>query len=284
MSALTPNKGYVRPTINGDINQWGTELNRDLSIIDKNMGATVTLNVAGSSNVAVSGTDAQNYRIVLSGLLTGNIQVALPGGQRGFWEVENATTGAFTATVITSAGGSTGIAVPQGYGMLLVSDGTNIYPQSTGVDHNGNIKVAGTALAVGTVTATTISATSASITAQETVGTLVVSTSATIATAGTTGNQALNYSQFAPTANSMNLPGGVYWMQWGRFALTGLTTAVTFGTAFSAVPVFCTGSLDHNSASSQSQALSSMTKNGFDFTVNGFSAPAYCDWIAVGKL
>ena len=121
----TTNKGYTIPTVNGDANVWGTELNGDLSIIDNNMGGAVSISVAGNTNVTASAAQAQNLTHQLTGALTGSISYILPA-TGGFYNVSNGTSGAYSLTVITSAGGSTGIVVPQGASMFLVSDGTNI--------------------------------------------------------------------------------------------------------------------------------------------------------------
>ena len=123
----TTNKGYTLPVVGGSTGTWGGLLNTDLTTIDSNLGGTVSVNCAGSSNVTLNSTQYGNYIISLTGLLTGNISV-LFGAVGGFWEVVNGTTGAFTVTVKTSAGGSTGPIVPQGSRWQVYSDGTNVWP------------------------------------------------------------------------------------------------------------------------------------------------------------
>lgn len=126
-TTYTTNKGYPQPTVGGSANQWGTLLNQQSSIIDANMGGEASVSVAGSSDVTATSTQAQNLVQLLTGALTGNISYILPAAG-GFYIINNQTSGAYTVTVITSAGASTGTIVPQGQSMMVWSDGTNIYP------------------------------------------------------------------------------------------------------------------------------------------------------------
>lgn len=83
----------------------------------------LNLNVAGSSNVTLNSTQAQNVIQVYTGALTGNIQVIVPNTVQ-FYIVNNQTSGAFTLTLITAAG--TGIQIPQGQTSMAYCDGTNV--------------------------------------------------------------------------------------------------------------------------------------------------------------
>lgn len=121
----TTNKNLTLPVIGGSTNSWGSLLNGDLALIDSAFGGAASISVAGSSNVTLNSTQASNLIQSLTGLLTGNISVLVP--QTGsFYIVVNGSTGAFTITVKTTAGGSTGVIVPQGSTWLLYSNGTNV--------------------------------------------------------------------------------------------------------------------------------------------------------------
>jgi microcystin-dependent protein len=130
LATVTPNKGYLRPTVNGDVNLWGTMLNNDLTTIDSNLGGVASITVAGSANVVLTSAQAQNLILNLTGALTGNISVVTPA-LGGFYYVQNNSTGAFQITIITSATGSSGVSIPQGSSALVFSDGTNITFGST---------------------------------------------------------------------------------------------------------------------------------------------------------
>lgn len=82
--------------------------------------------VAGSANVALTSTEANNSILRFTGALTGNIDVTvgLTATPR-VWLVRNDTTGSFTLTLKGSSGAGT--VMPQGSRMLAYHDGTNIY-------------------------------------------------------------------------------------------------------------------------------------------------------------
>lgn len=75
-----------------------------------------------NTNVTLTPAQAMKSRIVLTGALTGNVQVILPTWTRE-WTVVNNTTGAFSITAKTASG--TGVVIPAGPSRV-VGDGTNI--------------------------------------------------------------------------------------------------------------------------------------------------------------
>ena len=121
--AVTPNKGYPLPVINGNPQTWGIILNQALGIIDSNEGGFTTVNCAGSSNVVVSSTQAANLTLQLTGALTGNIQLQMPA-VGGFNIIDNQTTGSYSVTVISQSGGTATI-LTQGNQGFTYNDGTN---------------------------------------------------------------------------------------------------------------------------------------------------------------
>lgn len=84
--------------------------------------------VAGSSDVTLTDAEAQNAVIDLTGTLAANINVIVPATETKVWLVKNATSGAYTLTVKTSAG--SGIALTQGNVYVLVGDGTDVLDRS----------------------------------------------------------------------------------------------------------------------------------------------------------
>ena len=250
MVAYTPNKGYSLPTVAGDTNQWGVFLNQGTSILDSNMGGQAIVNVAGAADVTATSAQAQNLVQSLTGVLTGNISYLLPN-VGSFYIINNATTGAFTVTVKTTGGGSIGPIVPQNTQLAVYSRGGNVWIMdggSTGGTINnrtfrgaltvesGGAYIVGNSTVSGFLTATGglgVSAFGANIVGDSIVsgfltatgglgvsafGANIVGNSAitgtlTVSVAGTSGTQAVNYSQFTPTFGSrtltMLLPGGV---------------------------------------------------------------------------
>lgn len=207
MVAYTPNKGYSLPTVAGDMNQWGVLLNQGTSILDNNMGGQSVVNVAGAADVTATSAQAQNLVQSLTGLLTGNISYLLPN-VGSFYIINNATTGAFTVTIKTTAGGSVGPIVPQNTQLAVYSRGGNVWIMDGGAT-GGTIN---TRTFRGAVTiesgGLTINAGGATI-----VGNSGITGALTVSTPATSGNQVVNYSQFTPTFGSrtltMLLPGGV---------------------------------------------------------------------------
>jgi hypothetical protein len=131
---LTPQKGYTLPIVGADFNAWGSELNGNFSIIDRNIGSTIGINCAGNSNVTVTTSQAQNMYLILYGALTGNITLILPA-MGAFYIIYNGTTGGFSITVQTTAAVGSFI-IPQGTAqsdaVFAVCDGTNIFALSKG--------------------------------------------------------------------------------------------------------------------------------------------------------
>lgn len=125
-AAFTANKLYNNQTTGSNVNTWGIVLNSNFSTIDLNLGGTLTLSVAGSSNVNISTSQAQNLIYDFTGALTGNINVIFPA-QGGLYYISNKTSGAFSLTI--QAGSSvTGVSVPQGGSIYVVVDNSTSPP------------------------------------------------------------------------------------------------------------------------------------------------------------
>ena len=134
MTSYTGDYGFTL-MVPGDpavANAWGTVLNTNFSLIDAAIGSTLSLSVAGNSNVTLTavngGSDqSRNANFIFTGVLTGNITVFWPVAPRGgVFSVTNSTTGAFTLTCAVTGTPGTTVVVPQTGSMALYSDGTNI--------------------------------------------------------------------------------------------------------------------------------------------------------------
>lgn len=245
MVAYTPNKGLPQPTVNSDIALWGTEVNQGSSILDNNLGGVLSLDVAGNANVTLTSAQAQNFGYVLSGALTGNIDLAFPA-VGSFYIVSNQTSGAFTITALTSATGSTGIVCPQGYDVMIWSDGTNIYggfpPLRYLAASYAPISVAA-GLASGLAMPTITDCNSASLGwahyASTTLNTPVASTYGIVRTTSTDGNApdssnglfqlAFDTGNDPPYYRSNINNGG--WSAWTQIANASGNAAITFSVA-----------------------------------------------------
>ena len=120
-------QNYSIPMIIDGSGQQIDQINNNLSMIDTGLGGYLTKSVAGSSNVTLTVAEWRNAMFEFTGLLTGNIAVIVPITTRFFF-VFNNTTGSFTLTVRTSGG--SGVAVPQGSGLILRNNGVDVFASS----------------------------------------------------------------------------------------------------------------------------------------------------------
>ena len=87
------------------------------------------INVAGTGDYTLSGTELDRVSYRLTGVLTGNRNIIVPVRIQQYW-VDNQTSGAFTLTVKTAAG--TGIEIPQGHSRIVYCDGINVIAAEDG--------------------------------------------------------------------------------------------------------------------------------------------------------
>lgn len=135
--ASTTNLKLVKPVSEHDAQKVVT-LNTEADDIDASIGGMLSLSVAGSANVTLTRAQALNPVLKFTGVLTGSITVYIPvvanaaitpptttiGALRKY-TIWNATTGAFTITVKTSAVASAGIVVTQTKKVDIFHDGTD---------------------------------------------------------------------------------------------------------------------------------------------------------------
>ena len=260
MVAYTPNRGYSLPTVAGDLNQWGVFLNQGTSIMDNNMGGQAIVNVAGAADVTATAANAQNLVQSLTGVLTGDISYLLPN-VGSFYIINNATTGAFTLTIKTTAGGSNGVIVPQGTQLAVYSRGGDVWildgSTSGGSANSRTFQGALTIVSGGL----TVSSGGAAIT-----GNSSVTGALTVSTAGASGNQVTNYSQFAQNnANPgyISLPGG-YRRAFGTSSvvLVANQATINFGTTITTVRKV---TVSNGSAPTSQEYCTLLGNNSFQF-------------------
>jgi hypothetical protein len=88
-----------------------------------------SINVAGTGNYTLTGTELNRIAYAFTGTLTGNRTIIVPATVQQYW-VNNQTTGAFNFTIKTAAG--SGVLVASGSRSILYCDGTNVVNADTG--------------------------------------------------------------------------------------------------------------------------------------------------------
>jgi microcystin-dependent protein len=137
-ATTTPNKQFTVPTPFSDNNTWGGMIAADLNALDQMLGGNCTIPITSPSTTATP-AQAQCGIQKLTGVLSQNTVYVLPAAG-GSWIMDNETTGGFTLTIITAAGGSSGFAPAQGSQTLVYSDTVNIRQVApTGLAPTGNV-------------------------------------------------------------------------------------------------------------------------------------------------
>ena len=88
----------------------------------------VSIDVAGTGNYTLAGSELNRVAYNFTGVLTGNRNIIVPGTVQQYW-VSNQTTGAYTLTVKTAAG--TGVSVAAGSRGIFYCDGTDVVDADT---------------------------------------------------------------------------------------------------------------------------------------------------------
>lgn len=135
--------GYAAGTILGMLDGTGTWLCiTDANSTDPDAGGagwvpltstgTATITGLTGGTVVVPPAQAKKNVVILQGVLTSNLTLQLPAAADQQWLIVNQTSGAFTTTIVTTAGGSVGVVAPQGgfaapLGVYTAGD-NNVYP------------------------------------------------------------------------------------------------------------------------------------------------------------
>lgn len=129
------------------------------------------INVPGSGNYTLTGSELNRVSYRFTGILTGNRTIIVPATVQQYW-VDNQTTGAYTFTVKPQAG--SGVNVGQGARSILYCDGTDVLGANTagislpiGINQGGTsavtagaalINLGGTSTGIGLFTAASTAA------------------------------------------------------------------------------------------------------------------------------
>lgn len=130
----TANFGIVKPVSEHDAQKIAT-LNTEADDFDAVNGGMLLLDVSGAADITLTRSQALNRVLKFTGVLTGNIIIFLPVSLGTVRDplVWNATSGAFTLTIKTTAGGSAGVAITQSKKVYVFHDGTDVYKATTEV-------------------------------------------------------------------------------------------------------------------------------------------------------
>ena len=117
-----------------------------------------SISVAGTGDYTLSGAELNRIAYKFTGVLTGNRNIIVPNTVQQYW-VDNATSGAFTLTVKTAAGG--GVTITQGQRALLYCNGTDVIDADTqGISTPVAIADGGTGATTASAARTNLGATS----------------------------------------------------------------------------------------------------------------------------
>lgn len=87
-----------------------------------------SIDISGSGNYTLSGTELNRIVYKFTGTLTGNRNVIVPATVQQYW-VDNSTSGAYTVTIKTSGG--TGPTISSSQRAIFYCDGTNVVDADT---------------------------------------------------------------------------------------------------------------------------------------------------------
>lgn len=119
----SPNKGYIIPTVFGDLNIWGNELNTNFTNIDLNLGGTLSIALSGTT-ATVSGSNINYGGYKFTGTLAATNTVSF-SSYAGFAFFYNNTAG--SQNISCGISGGAYISVGNGEQIIAWSDGTNFY-------------------------------------------------------------------------------------------------------------------------------------------------------------
>jgi hypothetical protein len=157
--STTTNLALNEPAYNSTSPTWDQPLNYNSTILDKMFGSTTSISlptgataytVISSPSSTASGSTSQAMRFLLTGTLSANQTVLLPQNVAGMWIVTNGTSGAYTVSIGSDNGSSAPagntLTLPQGYNIIVFSDGTNLGYADNGLGTTfPTLTVAGTA-------------------------------------------------------------------------------------------------------------------------------------------
>jgi len=116
---------------------WGIVLNDEvIELTDFAIAGYTTISLT-AGDVTLTANDgaadeARSAMLELTGTLTADTNVFIPSGISKSYIVKNSTSGAYAATILISGG--TGVVIPQGSSMIVMTNGTTVTPANDSTD------------------------------------------------------------------------------------------------------------------------------------------------------
>lgn len=122
------------------MDDWGEVAVYNFDIIEDALTERSAITVT-TADVILTDAQHQSLYLDLSGTLTGNRSIIVKADQKGFWFVNNDTSGAYTITVEPSGG--TGVTVTQGGAAIVYSTGTEVRMVVSQIDESVFVSLVG---------------------------------------------------------------------------------------------------------------------------------------------
>jgi phage-related tail fiber protein len=120
----TSNKGLNQPALSSAA--WGPPLNDNASIIDKALGAFVTISdTSGTVNLTLSQCQNMCIKSTTSAFLA-NVTFVVPSGVAGQWVFVNQSAANSFFLVVKNAASPTSVSIPSGRTRTVYSDGSTV--------------------------------------------------------------------------------------------------------------------------------------------------------------
>jgi hypothetical protein len=100
----TPNLGLTVPTVTGDIDAWGTEMNANLALLD-GLGAAGTISISANTNAVLGIFPETIVRVTTgSGVVTFTLLAPSAGNAGRIWTVKKVDAGAGNVNIVAAGG------------------------------------------------------------------------------------------------------------------------------------------------------------------------------------
>ena len=252
MASYTTNLRLEKQTSGSNSGTWGDTLNEKVfDMIDQAVGGNASITLS-SSNHALTTNDgltdeARSPVINLTGTLSANVEVQCPDSVVKTYIVVNSTSVAYTVTFKTVSG--SGVVIPQGDTMIIVSNGTNC--------SRGGLPIVTASGVVTSATITETSFTSGTVVSCSIEGSIIINTSVSGGTINSSTLSSCTFSEGPVSATAIVVHGSAY--------VSGAST-LNAGVSVSGAAI---GNMISQTAGGTDVTLDLDTSNYFTITMTG---------------